>query len=554
MRGGRLGDQCGRPGKVAIFEQFKADGIDYMFGNPGTVEQGFLDVVDSSPTRYVLALHEGVAVGMADGYARATGGPALVQLHSGVGLGNGIGLLYQAFRGGSPLVVVAGEAGVRYDAMDGQMAADLVAMAAPVTKYAVRVVHPGSVLRVLRRAIKIAMTPPRGPVAVVLPADVMDELTEEPAVPTSVPSTRTLPEPGLIRAAANALLGGERRLVLMGDGVALAGAQRELTAVAEQLEAPVWGANSSEVNFDATHRLYGGHLGHMFGRDSAEIVRDADAVLIVGTYVFPEVFPELASPFRPDVRIVHVDVDAYQIAKNFPVDVGIVADPRLTLAALTVELARRAPADRTAAPRYPRGAQPRPLGTLDGGAPAPQDTVLDRFLQRLAEQAPADVAVFDEALTASGALTRWLPPKTPGGYFQTRGGSLGVGIPGAMGIKLARPDTTVIGFAGDGASMYTIQALWTAARHGIGAKFVVCNNRRYRLLDLNIEQYWRDLDVTPHMHPEAFDLSRPDLEFAELAASMGVTGRRVEKVQEVDDAVRALLDHDGPFLVDLVID
>ncbi|MFK4274248.1 thiamine pyrophosphate-binding protein, partial [Streptomyces milbemycinicus] len=235
-----------RPGKAAIFEQFAADGISYMFGNPGTVEQGFLDEGDRADgLSYVLALHEGVAVGMADGYARAAQRPGLVQLHSGVGLGNGIGMLYQAKRGGSPLVVLVGEAGVRYDAMDGQMAADLVAMAEPVTKYATRVVDPSSTLRVLRRAVKIAMTPPRGPVVVVLPADVMDEATAEPAVPTSLPDTRSAPAPEAVEQAARLLRDARRPLILMGDGVAASGAQRELTAVAERLGARVWGVNSS---------------------------------------------------------------------------------------------------------------------------------------------------------------------------------------------------------------------------------------------------------------------------------------------------------------------
>jgi benzoylformate decarboxylase len=180
-----------RPGKVAMFEQFRADGLTHMFGNPGTVEQGFLDIVEQTRAlEYVLALQETVAVGIADGFARATAGPALVQLHTGVGLGNAVGMLYQAKRGHSPLVVLAGEAGVRYDAFDGQMATDLVAMARPVTKYATRVLHPASVLRVLRRAVKIAMTPPRGPVFVALPGDVLDELTSEPVVPSTVPLAR----------------------------------------------------------------------------------------------------------------------------------------------------------------------------------------------------------------------------------------------------------------------------------------------------------------------------------------------------------------------------
>ncbi|SDC90618.1 thiamine pyrophosphate-binding protein [Actinokineospora iranica] len=537
----------GRPGKTAIFEQFAADGIDYMFGNPGTVEQGLLDAGAEFDLDYLLALHEGVAVGMADGYARATQRPGLVQLHSGVGLGNGIGMLYQAKRGGSPLVVVVGEAGVSYDAMDGQMAADLVAMAKPVTKYATRVLDPSSTLRVLRRAIKIAMTPPRGPVVVVLPADVMDQLTTEQVVPTSIPNTRVVPEPSLVAAAATTLLAGDRRLVLMGDGVATSGAQRELTEVAEALDAPVWGVNSSEFNFDATHRLYGGALGHMFGADSARVVADADSVLIVGTYVFPEVFPTLENPFKPDAKIVHIDLDSYEIAKNHPVDIGIVADPKLTLSALGRELLRQRPGTLPARTEVrTRLTHPEP--------PLEQDTVLDRFVRRLAGRAPEDLVVFDEALTASAPLAKYLPPREAGRFFQTRGGSLGVGIPGALGIKLARPDLPVVAFTGDGGSMYTFQALWTAARYGIGAKFVICNNRRYHLLDLNIEQYWRELGMEPHSFPAAFDLSNPDIQFTELAGALGVPARRVERLYEVDSTVETMLSHDGPFLIDLVID
>src|SRR5438477_348596 len=212
-----------KTGRFAILEQFLADGITYMFGNPGTVEQGFLDALGEYPDlRYVTTLQETIAVAMADGYARATQRPTLVQLHSGVGLGNGVGMMYQAKRGCAPLIV-------------------------------------------------------------------------------------------------------------MGDGVAQSGAQAELTRVAELLGAEVWGANSSEVNISADHPLFRGQLGHMFGEHSKAITSQADAVLIVGTYVFPEVFPALEGVFAPDAKVVHVDLDAYEIAKNFPVDIGFVADPRETL-------------------------------------------------------------------------------------------------------------------------------------------------------------------------------------------------------------------------------
>lgn len=172
------------PGRERLIEQFKADGLHVMFGNPGTVEQGFLDAVDAAADfHYVLALQETVAAGIADGYARATGGAALLQLHSGVGLGNGIGMLYQSLRGRTPLVVVAGDAGVRYDAMDAQMACDLVAMARPVTKYATRVTDPRSLLRTVRRAVKIALTPPRGPCSWRCPWTCWTSSTPSPSCP-----------------------------------------------------------------------------------------------------------------------------------------------------------------------------------------------------------------------------------------------------------------------------------------------------------------------------------------------------------------------------------
>jgi benzoylformate decarboxylase len=539
--------QAPRPGKTAIFEQFAADGLRFMFGNPGTVEQGFLDVLQGRDDMdYVLTLHETVAVGIADGYARATGGPALVQLHSSVGLGNGIGMIYQAKRGHTPLVIVAGESGVAYDAMDAQMAADLVAMARPVTKYATRVIDPNSTLRVLRRAVKIAMTPPRGPVFVSLPMDVLDALTSEPAVPSTLPSRRTVPVTADLQRAVQLLSGARNPVMLIGDGVTVSGAQSEVTRVAELLGASVYGVDSSELNMDTTHPLYRGELGHMFGSASARAVAGADTVLIVGTYVFPEVFPSLESPFADGARIVHVDVDDFAIAKNFPVTIGLVADPAATLAAIAERLAARraftgAPlghVDYSRRPALPQPGADAPLGEL--------------FAAELARQAPSGLLVFDEALTASPQLTRQLPPRTPGSYFLTRGGSLGVGIPGAIGVKIARPDAEVVGFTGDGGSMYTIQALWTAARYGIPARFVICNNSRYRLLDENLGQYWKQRDIPGHGGPSSFDLSQPPIDFPGLAAALGIDGIRVEKPAEVESAVTRMLHSSGPFLVDLV--
>lgn len=550
-----------KTGRFAIIEQLIADGITHMFGNPGTVEQGFLDSLSAYPEiEYVLALQETIAVGMGDGYARATKRPTIVQLHSGVGLGNGIGMMYQAKRGHAPLVVLVGESGLRYDAMEAQMWSDLVAMAEPVTKWATRVVDPSSLLRVLRRAIKEAGTPPMGPVFVSLPMDVLDAPNEEAIVATSFPITRVSPPPAEIERVTALLASAARPMIIAGDGVAWSQAQPELTRLAETWGASVWGADWSEVNMDHSHPLFQGMLGHMFGDHSRSITSTADAIVICGTYVFPEVFPAMSGVFAPGAPVVHIDLDAHEIAKNFPVDIGLVADPKLTLGAVADALAAAMTAEQAAAAHT----RVQDLGDAKASLLATQrerdqsfhDSLplhASLFAEELARQLPDDAIIFDEALTTSPDLTRYVIPTKPGQYYSTRGGSLGVGFPGAIGLKLANPDKVVVAFSGDGGSMYTIQSLWTAARHGVAAKFVVCNNHSYELLKLNIEEYWTEREIPEHEFPVGFDLAKPAIRFDELARSLGVAAIRVEKPDQIAPAIAEALAHDGPFLIDLVI-
>jgi benzoylformate decarboxylase len=183
---------------------------------------------------------------------------------------------------------------------------------------------------------------------------------------------------------------------------------------------------------------------------------------------------------------------------------------------------------------------------------------MSAFAEVLARHLPEDAVVFDESLTHFPELTRWLPPRLPGHFFQTPGGTLGVGIPGAIGAKLAHPQRTVIGLTGDGGAMYTYQALWTAAHYRIGAKFVVCNNRSYRLLKQNLLSYWDDLGLSPAEFPQSFpppfDIGDPDLDFVDLSRALGVPGYRVAEPADIEPAIQAMLDHDGPFLIDLVLE
>jgi len=551
-----------KTGRFAILEQFLADGIHYMFGNPGTSEEGFLDALNQYPDlKYILTLQESVAVMAADGYARATKKPALVQIHSTPGLGNAIGALYQAKRGHSPLVVIGGDAGIKYQAMDAQMAGNLVAFAEPVTKWSTMVMEPSSLLRVLRRAIKIAATPPMGPVYVCLPMDILDAPVVEEVTPTSFPSTKVVPDEELLKTAATLLAGAQKPMIFVGDGVAYSGAQDELTRVAELLGAEVWEADAGELNMSYVHPLYQGATGHMFGYQSLPILSRGDVNLVCGTYIVPEVFPALGNVFAAGAKVIHIDLNAYEIAKNHPVDLGMVSDPKLTLAKLAIileavmtsdhkEAARVRTAEIAEAKAARRNFELKADQQIRDSVPLH----LCRFTEELATYLPEDAIIFDEAITNSPAITRYIQPTKPSHYFLTRGGSLGVGIPGAIGAKLANPDKTVIGFVGDGGAMYTIQALWSAARHNIDVKFVICNNRSYRILQSNVLAYWQERGIPEHEYPLSFDLSKPELRFDEMARSMGVSGIRVEKPQEIAPAIQKALAHKGPFLIDLVLE
>jgi len=570
-------------GRFAFFRQVMADGITCMFGNPGSSEENLLDALNDPAFKdfsYYLALQEGSVVGMADAYARATpavqlpGDPApwrrpvLVQLHSYAGLANGLGMMYLARRGYTPMVVIAGEAGLRYEAMDGQMAADLPAIARPFVKSdqngpcAWRVVDAGSLLRLTRRAIKTAATPPYGPVFLALPMDVLDQPATEPVARTIPVASRVLPDRSVIAAAARLLAAAQHPLILMGDGITAAGAQDELADVATQLGATVWGGNDSEVNLPVSHPLYAGALGHMFGEASRTVTSAADVVLACGTTLLPEVFPLADGVFAPNAKLIHFDLNEAEIGKNFPTAIAALADPKPTLAALAQELGQIMDAGQRATARDRLAHQRQAKEEARAKARAADQTAwqngrlhISQFAKALAARLPPDAMIFDEALTSSPELMRYLPQDRPGHYFQTRAGMLGTGLPGAVGLKAAYPDRLVIGFTGDGGGISTIQALATAARHGLGAKFVVCNNRSYRILKYNLRNYWQALQQPANQaFPPSFDLDRPELRFDKLAEGLGVAALRVERPDEIEPALdRALQQPNEPFLIDLML-
>jgi benzoylformate decarboxylase len=557
-------------GHEAILRQFLANDLDHMFGNPGTVEQGFLDALADVPEmKYILTLQESIAVLCADGYARARLKPALVQIHSSPGLGNAIGNLYQAMRGQAPLVVIGGDAGIKYQAMDAQMAADLVAMAEPVTKWSAMVQHPSSLLRMVRRAIKIAATPPCGPVYLCLPEDILDAEVTEEIFPAHIPSLETKPVDNELKKLALAIEQASNPIILVGDGVAWTGGVDRVVELAETIGAKVYSADGGEINFPDDHLLNYGSTGHMFGEASLPITRGCDLCITLGAYLLPEVFPHLGDIFDPKAIVIHVDTNVNNIAKNHRVDISYVAEPHTVVEGL-MPIVKQLPQNWHNAAQERRKKLESESPVINNDVDLNYEVVPNHssgeydgkklsmksgyFIKTLSEMLPENKIIFDEALTNSPPVNKYLPGRVPGDRMLTRGGSLGTGFPGAIGAKIAHPDRCVVGFSGDGGSMYTIQCLWTAARHNVAAKFVVCQNRSYKLLQANISKFWQERGIVGREFPTPFDLSKPEICFNEIANSFGVAGEQVVRPDQVKDAIARMLDHDGPYLINLVLD
>lgn len=547
-------------GKRAFFEQLLADGVGCIFGNPGTTEQGIIDLLPDYPSiSYYLALHESVAVGMADFYARATRKPALVQLHIAPGLGNGIGMLYNAMKGRSPLVVYVGQSSSRALFQEPYLSGDLVSLACPVTKWAAEISQTADIPQALSRAFKVAEEPPQGPVMLSIPMDALDDEADLLIRPTSYVRWASPPPRGAVREAVSMLLGAKAPAIAVGDHVALSDGQAAVVALAELLGAPILNAFSNGVNAPAGHPLYQPRGIPISSRPLRKALEPHDLLLAVGTSLFPSILPEPEGPIPETTRVIHVDYDSWELGKNHGGGLLLRADPKETLLALREEvLSRSSAALRKEWARRRKGIEAsneerreklrdQHRRQWDGVPIAPP-----RLMAELADALPSEAVVVDEALTSGASLEMYLRPSEPWRRFRVRGGGIGGGMPGALGAQVAFPDRPVVGVVSDGSSLYTIAALWTAAHHRLPVKYVICNNRSYRILKQNLQEYRLPEEASrPFVH---MDLTDPDLGFVKLAEGFGVPAQQIERPEQIGPALKKALETDGPMLLDVVLD
>jgi benzoylformate decarboxylase len=545
--------------KHAVMEQFLAEGVQYVFGNPGSTELAFMDALQDYPQlQYVLGLHETVPLAMADGYARATHKPSVVNVHIAPGLANAMSMVYNARKNGTPMVVTVGQQDTRFIATEPLLAADLVRFAEPWTKMAVEAQRSQDIPMLLRRAFKVAAEPPQGPVVVSLPQDVLDGDVDEPITPTTYTNWMSRPDPAAARRIARMLAEARNPVILTGDNMAINDASREVAALAEAAGCPVMQGTGRQWNFPTNHPLYLGPLGFLGGMHQA--LAAFDLVIAIGAgNPFTSLFYEGATPIPPSAAFVQIDVDPWEMGKNYPVTLSVLADPAHAARDIrdalesTMTQGERSAAQERATAIAERTADMRAKAQEQLAREYDNDPISPmRLVAEIRDAAPNDTAYVGGGGTSGrGPFGQLMELTQPDSFFDGNA-SLGFPLPGTLGVKLALPDRPVIGLLREGDSMYSIQGLWTAVKYRIPVTYVVFNNASYRILKQGMVRYLGASERKSQFM--GMDFGEPAIDLARQAAVWNIPSRRVEHPADLKEAIRAALDYDGPALVDVVID
>ncbi|WP_226041994.1 thiamine pyrophosphate-binding protein [Natrinema sp. DC36] len=542
-------------------------GVNYVFGNPGTTELPIMDAISRSDLEYRLGLHEDIAVGMAGGYAQRRRYHAhhddsitpvgVANLHIAPGLAHGLGNLYAAKIAGAPLVVTAGNHSTDFRHEEPILSGDLVDMADQFCKWSDEVLDVSALPTMLRRAFRIAMTPPTGPVFLGLPLDVMLEETDaEPERLGPIPNAGS-GDPSQLEHAADLLADAEDPVMVVGDHVARSGADAVAAAVelAEATGARVHGEIlSCEVDFPTDHEQWVSYLPT--SESLAAMLMDTDTIMFAGCSTNTTLTRHEEALVDPDTTCIHLSDDAWQVGKNQPADAAVIGDPGLVLQGLT-ERVRGKLSDDIVADRLEAVAEVKETvesqmagyGEADGDDPRSSKAELVDAMERVA----GDAAIVDEGVTSKYAmLTRW--DLAPEQYMSNKGGGLGYGLPAAVGAAVAeeqREDPRdVVGFIGDGSYQYYPHSIYSAARYDLDLTVVISDNRNYRILKDNTLHLMGGEEDDYEFVGMDFE---PAVDLVKNAESHGARAERIETPDGIEGALEDALTREGPDVLDVLV-
>ncbi len=521
--------------REASFDLFRERGMTTMFGNPGSTELPMLADFPSD-FRYVLGLQEAVVVGMADGYAQASGRTTVANLHTAPGVGNAMGAIFNAQANHSPLLITAGQQARAQITLQANLTnRDAIRMPHPLVKWSYEPARAEDVPLALAHGAHLAGLPPKGPVFVSLPMDdwyaEVDEADAREAICRRVDG-RAVADPAAVRVLADRLDAATNPVMVAGPDIDASGAWEAAIALSERQRLPVWATpapGGGRIGFPENHPNYRGVLPPAIG-PVGQTLEGHDLILVVGSSVFPY-YPYIPGPLLPEgAKLVAITSDPDEAARA-PMGDALVADVKLTLAALLAEV----PESSRPAPEPNQG--PQEIPPSDPLNPSTVHTAL-------AEVFPEDGIVVLESPTSTLALRNQMRLSRPGSYYFAAGGGLGFGLAASVGVQLAQPDRPVVCVIGEGSVQYAVSAFWSAVAYKTPITFLVVRNEEYGILKWFAEV--EDVQGAP-------GLDLPKLDVAAIAEGYGIKAHRVKDRDEVRGALAASLSSSQPELVEVPV-
>ena len=536
-------------GAEAIIESLRNEGVEIIFGYPGGAVLTLYDALYRADFPHILTRHEQGAVHAADGYARATGNVGVCFATSGPGATNLVTGIATAYMDSVPLVALTGQVGVSFIGKDSFQEADICGITTPITKHNYLVKRVQDLPRILKEAFYIARTGRPGPVIVDVSKDVLNAAFDY-HYPETVELRGYKPlydgSAEKIDAAVAALAQAKKPLVFVGGGVNLSDTSESLRQVVLAAKTPVI---SSLMGLGCIPADWPQHLGMvgMHGSYAANIaVTECDLLLAVGAR-FDDRVISVAKHFAPKARIVHFDIDPAEVNKNIRCDIRVIGDLRWSLPLLSEKTAQSRTndtwADTTAwmeqVLRWK--AEKTPAGNPAAGTDVPRVVI-----EKIAAHADSKAVVVTDVGQHQMWTAQYYPFTQPRSFLTSGGlGTMGYGLPAAIGAQLGKQDNSVLLISGDGSIMMNCQELATAADNGLPIKIFVLNNQVLGM----VHQWQRFFYGERYSHSSIQGAT----DFVKLAEAMGVTGMRVTAMEELDQAVEKALETPGPVLVEVLI-
>jgi benzoylformate decarboxylase len=544
-------------GRSAFLALLKDEGITHLFGNPGTTELPIMHALKDHPDlTYVMAMQESLVVAIADGFSRASGKLVACNVHVAPGLGNALGSLFNAKFTGTPMILTAGQQEQGHGLMEPVLYGPLVQMAEPLVKWAVEVTRLEDLPRIVRRAAKIATTPPTGPVFISLPGDILNsEAGIELGRSTRV-DTRVKPSDEALHALAERILKSRRPVIIAGDEIVKSDALGEAAALAETLGAPAYQCSTPYgAHFLSESPCFMGALSRL-QKQVREVLAPYDLMIVLGADPLRMSVYSEVDPLPDGLSIVQIGLVDWDLAKNYGAEIALKADVKETLRVLLpalkaaggAALDARAKQGLTELASRNWTAKRKNLVEQIGKAKEKSPIDPDFLTLQLVEAMPDNAIMVDEGLTSGRQLLGLRPHRDRYGYHALASGGIGWGVPASVGVSLANPHRPVVCFSGDGSAMYSIQALWTAAHHKLPLSVVIANNGGYRIIKQRLLAFHGD------DHYVGMDFADPPVDFSALAKSLGLEAMRISDPAELKPKLSDAFKRPGAKLIEVMVD